>query len=67
MILGAADGNPFGPHGPAGPAGPRAYADSGSAHGIVAVWFLPPLLVPCWAVAQAVRTRRTSNRGDLAA
>ena len=34
---------------------------------ILAVLFLPPLLVLCWAVAQTVRTGRTRNRGDLAA
>jgi hypothetical protein len=45
-----------------GPVSPAA------AHtGIVAVLFLPPLLVLCWAVAQAIRTGRTRDPGDLAA
>ena len=35
--------------------------------GILAVLFLPPLLVLCWAVAQAIRARPTRNRGNLAA
>jgi len=34
---------------------------------ILAILFLPPLLVLCWAVAQTIRTRRTRDRGDLAA
>jgi hypothetical protein len=34
---------------------------------ILAILFLPPLLVLCWAVAQAVRARRTRNEGNLAA
>ena len=34
---------------------------------ILAILFLPPLLVLAWAVAQAVRTRRTHGSGNLAA
>jgi hypothetical protein len=34
---------------------------------ILAVLFLPPLAVLCWAVTQTIRTRRILNRGDLAA
>ena len=34
---------------------------------ILAILFLPPLLVLAWPVAQAIRTRRTPGRGDLAA
>ena len=68
VILGAADGSPFGP-----PMGQMAQQVLGpipasAAHtGILAVSFLPPLLFLCWAVAQAIRTRRTRNRGNLAA
>jgi hypothetical protein len=68
FFLGAADGSPFSP--PMGPLAqqvlgptpaPVAHAD------ILAVLFLPSLLVLCWAVAQAIRTERGRGRGDLAA
>jgi len=68
VILGAADGSPFSP--PMGRLAQQALGPMPApvAHtGILAVLFLPPLLVLCRAVAQATRTRRTRNRGDLAA
>jgi hypothetical protein len=33
----------------------------------LAILFLPPLLVLCWAAAQTIRTRRARNTGNLAA
>jgi hypothetical protein len=68
VILGAADGNPFSP--PMGHLAQQALGPISApvAHtGILAVLFLPPLLVLCWAVTQAIRTRRTRSTGDLAA
>jgi hypothetical protein len=68
FFLGAADGSPFSPPmgrlaqqvlGPTPPAAAHA--------GILAVLFLPPLLVLGWAVAAAIRTGRPRDRGDLAA
>jgi hypothetical protein len=67
VILGATAANPFPPIGALaqqaiGPmSAPVAHTD------ILAVLFLPPLLVLCWAVAQTIRTGRTRNRGDLTA
>jgi hypothetical protein len=68
VILGAADGSPFSP--PMGSLAQQVLGPMSApvAHtGILAVSFLPPLLVLCWAVAQAIRTRRSRNQGDLAA
>ena len=68
VILGATAASPFSP--PIGVLAQQAIGPMSSpvAHtGILAVLFLPPLLVLCWAVAQTIRTRRTRNRGDLAA
>jgi hypothetical protein len=68
VILGATVANPASPPigrlaqqviGPL--SAPAAHAD------ILAILFLPPLLVLAWAVAQAVRTRRTHGSGNLAA
>jgi hypothetical protein len=67
-ILGATVANPFSP-----PIGRLAQQAIGpmpalAAHtDIAAILFLPPLLVLAWAVAQAVRTRRSHGSGDLAA
>ena len=68
VILGAADGSPFSP--PMGRLAQQALGPMPApvAHtGILAVLFLPPLLVLCWAVARAIRTSQTRNRGNLAA
>lgn len=68
VILGATVANPF--SAPIGRLAQQAIGPMSApvAHtDILAVLFLPPLLVLCWAAAQAIRTRRTSSRGDLAA
>lgn len=68
VILGAVDGSPF--SSPMGRAAQQALGPMSApvAHsGIVAVLLLPPLLVLCWALVQAIRTTRSRSRGNLAA
>jgi hypothetical protein len=68
VILGATVANPYSP--PIGRLARQAIGPGPAlaAHtGILAVMFLPPLLVLAWAVAQAARTRRATGRSNLAA